>query len=108
MTTTTHPAVLREGTVEQALVLSTVALSVFDAGMTLHWIGLGVAEELNPLMAMLIDAHPALFLLGKLSLLVPAVSLLYVLRQRWTAALSLRLAFLGHVLLAAYHLGLGR
>jgi hypothetical protein len=108
MSHTATLSVTLDGVFERTILTATVFLSLLDAWMTLYAIGLGTAVELNPLMAALIAVSPLVFVAGKLSLLVPGMLLLYHHRDRWLAAVSLRLAFLLHLSLAAYHLGLGR
>ena len=43
-------------------------LNTMDGLLTILWLQKGLATEANPMMAQLIDTHPALFMLGKLLL----------------------------------------
>jgi hypothetical protein len=87
--------------------LMTVGLSLFDGLMTLRWVGRGVAVELNPAMAVLIAQSPAVFLLGKLSLLGLSTGLLYRHRGRRLAATCLWMSLALHTGSASYHVGYG-
>lgn len=82
------------------------ALNVLDALATVFWVSSGLAYEANPLMAELLQVHPGLFALGKLTLVGLGLSLLWRHRDHLLSALStvvLTVVYLGVVL---YHLWL--
>lgn len=63
------------------LLISLIALNVFDAFMTLMWTRHGIAEEINPAMLYLLDLSPALFVVVKISLVFLGAALLWRMRQ---------------------------
>ena len=56
-------------------------MNLIDSSLTLHWIGQGIATELNPLMRLLIALSPLAFVIGKLSAGTSAVCLFWVSRE---------------------------
>ena len=63
------------------LLISLIALNVFDAFMTLTWTQYGIAEEVNPAMLYLLNLNPALFVATKISLVFLGAALLWRMRQ---------------------------
>lgn len=65
-----------------------VILNTIDGGLTLFWVLSNHVEEANPLMANLIEIHPVLFMLVKISLVHLSSLLLWRLRSRSMVAKS--------------------
>jgi len=87
------------------LVLSVVALSIADGALTAYELGVGIAEEGNPVLGALISAHPALAVAFKLVMtLLVAWGIWHGRRYRLIIAVGLG-AFFTYGLLIAYHLG---
>lgn len=81
-----------------------LALNIFDAFATITWVNNGIAKEANPLMEILIIHSPALFLLGKMTLVVVGCLILWKNRAaRVTLSVSRALVVV-YLALALYHL----
>ncbi len=63
------------------LFAAVILMNGVDAVMTMAWVESGIATEANPLMAVALDTHPALFVLIKLTLVGLALTLLWRLRH---------------------------
>ena len=79
-------------------------LNVIDGVLTLVWIFTEKAEEANPLMAGLIDLHPVLFITGKMLLVLLGSLLLWKLRERPVAVISIFMVFMVYYFILLYHL----
>lgn len=88
----------------EGIVGVTIVLNVVDAILTLIWIFMGFAEEANPLMALLLDVHPVLFVLGKLTLVGLGTIVLWRLRRRAAAVVAIFAVFLTYYAIILYHL----
>jgi hypothetical protein len=75
-----------------------------DAFLTWFWIASNRATEANPLMAHLLAQGPGWFLLGKMSLVLLGVLLLWRYRRSSLAVPSAVSAFWVYVLIVVYHI----
>lgn len=82
-----------------------LVLNLLDAFATLTWVYMGHASEANPLMAMAIEAGPAVFVLSKVALVCLAVALLWRHREVVGARMALVPAALLYALVAGGHVG---
>ena len=78
-------------------------LNVGDGLMTMIWVSWELATEANPLMNLLLQAHPALFLLAKVGLVTLGLVILGWQRRQVAALLSLAVALLVYALVVVYH-----
>jgi hypothetical protein len=83
--------------------LALLALNGFDAGMTLYATAHG-AEEINPLMAILLTYGAWPFVLGKTLCFCSGTAVLWRLRQHRAARVCLNVGVFAYILLACYHL----
>jgi hypothetical protein len=81
-----------------------LALNVFDALATLTWVSVGIAKEANPLMDVLIDHSPSLFLLGKMMLVSIGCLILWKNRAAKVTLSVSRALVVIYTVLALYHL----
>ena len=86
------------------VVRAILVLNVCDAVLTLVWVYSGQATEANPLMADLVHKHPAMFLLVKFTLVLLGSMLLWRLRKRPLAVISIFTGFLAYYFILLYHL----
>jgi hypothetical protein len=82
-------------------------LNLLDAGLTLFWTRLGLAEEANHLMAFMLESGSANFLTFKLCVGLLAALCFYRWAYLPAARLGLRLALGVYVLILAIHLSVG-
>ena len=87
-----------------AIVWATLIFNVFDAILTLIWISSGQATEANPLMAVLIEEHPVLFIVVKFALVFLGSTLLWRYRKRPLSVIFIFVAFLIYYFIILYHL----
>ena len=80
-----------------------IVLNLVDALFTLVYVTSGAAVEANPLMAVLLDASPLWFMIGKLALVSLGVQLLWRFRHQRLAVLGLCTVLCMYTALAAYH-----
>lgn len=81
-----------------------LALNIFDAFATITWVNHGIAEEANPLMEALIIHSPALFLFGKMLLVLAGCLILWKNRAaKLTLSVSHALVVI-YLALTLYHL----
>ncbi len=97
---------LRKGSELLATALAVVLfLNLFDTVATITWIELGVAEEANPLMAVLLAIHPTLFAVVKMLLVSCSVAILWHFRHHRASKIGTGLAcavYLGTYAVHAY------
>jgi hypothetical protein len=86
------------------IVWGTLVLNVVDAFLTLYWITSGFATEANPLMAVLIEEHPLVFIVVKFSLVFLGSTLLWRYRKRPLSVICIFLAFMVYYGVVLYHL----
>jgi hypothetical protein len=86
------------------IVVFVIVLNLLDGLLTIFWVISGQAEEANPLMAELIQMHPVVFIAGKLALVMLGTYLLWRLRYRATAVISIFVVFLVYYALLLLHL----
>jgi hypothetical protein len=86
------------------IVWGTLVLNVVDAFLTLYWITSGLATEANPLMAVLIEEHPLVFIVVKFSLVFLGSTLLWRYRKRPLSVICIFLAFMVYYGVVLYHL----
>ena len=87
------------------IVVCVLVLNLLDAVFTLVWVGSGLAEEANPLLAEVVRASPVGFMLAKLGLVSFGSWVLWRQRRRPSAVVAIFAAFLVYYLLLLYHLG---
>jgi hypothetical protein len=78
--------------------------NILDALLTLNWLELQVADEANPLMALLIDISPSLFLFVKVAAIFLACIILWKARDHLLAKLSTALGALVYYVILLYHI----
>lgn len=83
------------------------ALNFADAGLTLLWTRLGLAEEGNHLMGYLLESGPGPFLLFKISIGLFAALCFYRWGHLPAARLGLRIALGVYLVIFAIHLAVG-
>jgi hypothetical protein len=88
----------------ELVVRATLLLNAADALFTMWWISTHQAVEANPLLADLAHGHPVGFVLVKTSLVSLGTLLLWRLRARPLAVISIFAAFLAYYFLLVYHL----
>lgn len=94
--------------IRQALPLilgsAVLVLNLVDAMFTLVYTQAGLATEANPLMNQALQVSPVLFVAAKLALVSLGVLLLWRLRNRLVARLSLGGMLIAYAAIAFYHL----
>lgn len=88
----------------RGIVACVLVLNLIDAVCTLVVVSLGLATEANPVMAGLIDTDPSLFMVGKLMLVSLGSYLLWRLRKRAAAVVSIFMAFMVYYCIFLFHL----
>lgn len=86
------------------IVKAILVMNVLDACMTLVWIYTGRAVEANLFIADLVHNFPQTFVLVKLLVVAFGSFLLWRLRKRPLAVISIFAAFLAYYFLVIYHL----
>jgi hypothetical protein len=81
-----------------------VMLNVFDAILTAIWVCTGLAVEANPVMAAVLAAGVAPFMLVKLMLVMPAAALLHAHRDRPLARFGVLAGTAAYTAVALIHL----
>jgi hypothetical protein len=87
----------------KGLIFFLILFNVLDGMMTIAWVGSGRATEANPLMELLIQIHPVLFMATKILLVGLGALLLWRFRDRALAVGSLYLCVAAYLLLMLYH-----
>ena len=86
------------------IVKAILVMNLLDACMTLVWIYTGRAVEANLFIADLVHNYPQTFVWVKLLVVAFASFLLWRLRKRPLAVISIFAAFLAYYFLVIYHL----
>ncbi len=86
------------------LLLMTFVMNVADGLMTILWVSSQLAIEANPMMDVLLQIHPGLFLLGKVGLVTGGLLILAQRRNQVAAVLGIILVFIVYSLIIAYHM----
>ncbi len=86
------------------LVGAIFVLNAIDAVATVTWVSAGMADEANPLMAHLLEIHPAVFVATKLTLVGLSVWLLWRYCDRMLSVVAAILLFGLYYALIVYHL----
>jgi len=81
--------------------------NAIDAMATLTWVKANIAQELNPLMAMLIEYSPMLFMSVKLTLLPILSIFLWHYRDRKLVTVSCHILCLIYTMVLVIHLVIG-
>ena len=81
--------------------------NAIDAVATLTWVKAHIAQELNPLMAMLIEYSPMLFMSVKLAILPVLSIFLWQYRHRRLVAVSSHILCLIYTMVLVIHLTIG-
>jgi hypothetical protein len=89
-----------------ALVGAICVLNLVDAGLTLTWIRMGIAEEANVLMRILIDQDPLLFLAIKVFVVTACLMVLWRNRHHTLAAAGIMVAFVCYGTVTFFHSGI--
>ncbi len=88
----------------QITILGILLFNVIDGILTIIWILSGNAIETNPLLESLVNQHPLLFMITKLSLVVLGVILLWRLKHHPLAIISIFIVFLLYYYVLLIHL----
>ncbi len=88
----------------RGIVATVIVLNLIDGVLTLYWVMSGMAVEANPLMDVLLERHPLLFILLKLGLVMMGTYLLWRLRRRAAAVVAIFLVFLVYYWVLLLHL----
>ncbi|MGD8587798.1 MAG: DUF5658 family protein [Chromatiales bacterium] len=91
----------------KGVVAAVVVLNMLDGVLTIGWIEFGRAVELNPLMDYLLGTHPVLFIFIKMLLVCLGILLLWRLRARASAVISIYVCLAVYSSVLLYHLGGG-
>lgn len=81
-----------------------IVLNVLDALFTVFWVEARLATEANPLMAVLLESSPVLFVLGKSALVGAGCVLLWGYRHTRMAFVATAGVSLLYLFLFCYHL----
>lgn len=81
-----------------------VILCMLDAVLTIVWISLGIAIELNPLMDKLIKTSNVAFIAIKLAISYISIYILYKYKQRKLTRYATPMLTYTYLCLLAYHL----
>ena len=100
---------MRVGTPQQfgwldGIVKTVLVLNLLDAIFTLVWVWAGLAREANVLMRDLVNEHPVLFVLAKLTLVSLGSLVLWQRRTNAVAVVAIFAAFLAYYWILLYHL----
>ena len=92
-----------------ALIFAVFLMNALDGVMTITWVSTAIAVEANPLMAFLLNIHPALFMIAKITLVFGGLLTLLHFRERTEAIIGILSTFFLYYLLILYHLiGVGQ
>lgn len=80
-----------------------IVMNVIDGLFTLFWVHSDIAQEANPLMALLISIHPVLFITLKMALVHLGCILLIRYYYKMLSLVSLAIAFSVYWMLLMYH-----
>lgn len=86
------------------IVKGVLVLNLIDALLTLIWVTAGLAREANPLLDELVRERPVIFAMVKLALVGLGSLVLWRLRFRSTAVISIFVVFLVYYALLLWHL----
>ncbi len=86
------------------IVRTVIVLNLCDAVLTLWWVETGFATEANPFIRSLVEGHPVLFVVAKLSLVALSTGFLWRYRERPLAVVGIFTAFLVYYGILLYHL----
>ena len=89
------------------LIWAALLMNLFDAGFTVWWVELGIAEEANLLLRDLLSHSVSLFFATKFSLVLGGLWLLYRFRRKRLAQLGIVAVVGVYYLLMLYHLQIG-
>jgi hypothetical protein len=89
----------------KGLVASVIVLNVIDGILTIVWILTGGAIESNPLMNYLIQLHPVLFIITKMTVVSLGILFLWHFRQKALAVIGISIAFICYYAVTVYHFG---
>lgn len=81
-----------------------VAFSALDALLTIAWVNLGLALELNPIMNYFLEISPALFFCVKTTMVCGATLILVTHQDKLLAKVGLWLSTLCYTILFGYHI----
>jgi Domain of unknown function (DUF5658) len=87
------------------IVGAVLMLNLLDAGLTVLWVHADLADEANPLIRLLVEEHPAVFVIAKMALVGLGTALLWMRRHRPAAVVGIFAVFLVYYALLLYHLG---
>lgn len=86
------------------LIASVFVFNTLDALATMSWVQMGLATEANPMMEVLLTAHPALFVASKMALAGLGLALLSRYRDRRLARAGVMAMFSLYTLIICYHI----
>lgn len=80
------------------------SLNLLDALFTIFWISIGMAEEANPLMEIVLSLGPAVFLSIKLTLVSLGSALLWRLKHKGFAIVSVLSLLIVYCMITCWHM----
>jgi hypothetical protein len=86
-----------------AFIVALLIMNGVDGLMTIVWVTTARAVEINPLMALLLDIHPALFMGFKCTLVSLGAILLWRHRKNTLSVLSLATACAAYFIVLTHH-----
>ena len=88
----------------EGIIAALFVMNVLDAIFTLLWVRLGLAEEANQLLRVLVERHAIGFVVVKISLVSLGSMVLWRRRESASAVIALFAAFLVYYGVLLYHL----
>ena len=88
----------------KAALSSTASFNTIDAALTYYAVTRGLATEANPLMATLLDYHPIIFIVCKLTLVMLGLILLWRYREYKLARSAAYFILIVYGLITAWHI----
>jgi hypothetical protein len=86
-----------------AFLAALVVMNALDGLLTVLWVWIERAVEINPMMAIVLDIHPALFMSAKIALVSLGAILLWRYRTHAFAVLSLGAACVAYWVVLTHH-----
>lgn len=78
-------------------------MNLIDASLTILWVTAAYATEANPFMAVLLNAHPFIFMVFKITLVSLGVHTLWEYRERWSAYVGGFIVFFAYAYVMYIH-----
>jgi len=88
----------------KAFFIKIFILNVLDGLMTLLWINLGIANEMNPLMSFLLFQGPEVFFFTKILIVGLGLIFLWKHKEYKIAVISAKIAMTVYILVCLWHI----